>query len=44
MASDQSARLLGASMEVDVEASLPRLKKHGELSALAESKHAEVAS
>ncbi len=34
MASDQSARLLGASMEVDVEASLPRLKKHGELSAL----------
>ena len=34
MASDQSARLLGASMEVDVEASLPRLKKHGQLSAL----------
>ena len=34
MASDQNARLLGASMEVDVEASLPRLKKHGELSAL----------
>jgi len=34
MAGDQSARLLGASMEVDVEASLPKLKKHGQLSAL----------
>ena len=34
MASEQSARLRGASMEVEVEASLPKLKKHGRLSAL----------
>src|SRR5690349_2417831 len=33
-ADEQSARLRGASMEVEVEASLPKLKKHGRLSAL----------
>jgi hypothetical protein len=30
----QSARLRGASMEVEIEASLPKLKKHGKLRAL----------
>jgi hypothetical protein len=30
----QSARLRGASMEVEIEASLPKLKKHGRLQAL----------
>ena len=32
--SAQSARLRGASMEVEIEASLPKLKKHGKLRAL----------
>ncbi|MBZ5591054.1 MAG: hypothetical protein LAP39_02385 [Acidobacteriia bacterium] len=32
--SAQSERLRGASMEVDIEASLPKLKKHGKLHAL----------
>ena len=32
--SAQSARLRGASMEVEIEASLPKLKKHGKLHAL----------
>jgi hypothetical protein len=34
LANEQHARLRGASMEVEVEASLPKLKKHGRLSAL----------
>jgi hypothetical protein len=32
--SEQAGRLLGASMEVEIEASLPKLKKHGRLQAL----------
>jgi hypothetical protein len=32
--SAQAGRLLGASMEVEIEASLPKLKKHGRLQAL----------
>src|SRR5438477_5503170 len=31
---EQSARLRGATMEVDIEASLPKLQKHGRLHAL----------
>src|SRR6202043_2963812 len=31
---EQSVRLRGASMEVDIEASLPKLQKHGRLHAL----------
>jgi hypothetical protein len=34
VSSAQHALLLGASMEVDIEASLPKLKKHGKLHAL----------
>ena len=34
VSSAQSARLLGASMEVEIEATLPKLKKHGRLEAL----------
>jgi hypothetical protein len=34
LSSGQNARLRGASMEVEVEASLPKLKKHGRLRAL----------
>src|ERR1700691_3063487 len=34
LSSGQNARLRGASMEVEVEATLPKLKKHGRLSAL----------
>src|SRR5579872_1587123 len=34
IAERQNGRLRGASMEVEIEASLPKLKKHGRLSAL----------
>ncbi len=34
LSGDQSARMRGASMEIEVEASLPKLQKHGRLHAL----------